>query len=660
MQKKWLIKSLVVFVLLVGFQPLTSASASTGKVYWDGLLMVKGQIGKVKVLKPINLWKRDGDNLVFERVLNQGEQYRVYRYDQMHGGQYGVGGGYYITKMDGFVEYKTPSKRKLAELEAIYAPSPEVTDLSIGKVTKEETTELAPGVTQKIMSVDSNRGKQKIYSVEYDGKAENISIETTLANDQLFGFESVQNQANREDSVIAGVNGDYFNKDGFPVDLMMQDGNIVTTSQTPLDELAVFGVKKDGKPIIGNPKVDLSVTVNGQATYTIDSVNRKRLANHLVLYTPKLASSTRSNQLGTEVVVTVESGKLNGHSVLTGTVKKVIKSVGNEALNEGEIVLSGHNLASQFLEKMEVGDQIQINTSFHSDQWNEVVEVISGRYHLVRNGSLVPQNVAGAHPRSAVGISENGGVILVVADGRKPTTSVGLTLNEMATVMKDLGAVDAFTFDGGGSSTLVTKEPGESQATVVNSPSDGKPRNVSNALLILKRFIGEDINPNDDETITNPDEPTIIADFEGDIQLYTVDGARYNHINLEQTQTAKLGEKAAKLSYDFTGTTGTSGVYLKAKTPIKVTGYPEKIGMWVYGDNGGHWLRMQLKDSTNKMVQLDFTKNVNWTGWKYVEATVPADLKAPLYIDVPVRYMAIDDANKNSGYILVDHIQATY
>ena len=82
--------------------------------------------------------------------------------------------------------------------------------------------------------------------------------------------------------------------------------------------------------------------------------------------------------------------------------------------------------------------------------------------------------------------------------------------------------------------------------------------------------------------------------------------------------------------------------------------------MWVYGDNGGHWLRMQLKDSTNKKVQLDFTKNVNWTGWKYVEATVPADLKAPLYIDMPVRYMAIDDENKNSGHILVDHIQATY
>ena len=250
----------------------------------------------------------------------------------MHGGQYGVGGGYYITKMDSYVEYKTPSKRKLAELEAIYAPSPVTTDLSIGEVTKEETTELAPGVTQKVLSVDSNRGNQKIYSVEYDGKAENVSIKTTLANDQLFGFESVQNQANREDSVIAGVNGDYFNKDGFPVDFMMQDGNIVTTSQTPIDQLAVFGVKKDGKPVIGNPKVDLSVTVNGQATYKIDSVNRKRLANHLVLYTPKLASSTRSNHLGTEVVVTVESGKLNGQSVLTGTVKKVIKSVGNEAL----------------------------------------------------------------------------------------------------------------------------------------------------------------------------------------------------------------------------------------------------------------------------------------------------------------------------------------
>ena len=85
-------------------------------VYWDGILMVPGQVGKIKVVKPINLWKRTSNGLVFERVLKVGEQYRVYRYDNLYGGQYGLGGNMYITKMAGYVEYKTPSKAKLKEL----------------------------------------------------------------------------------------------------------------------------------------------------------------------------------------------------------------------------------------------------------------------------------------------------------------------------------------------------------------------------------------------------------------------------------------------------------------------------------------------------------------------------------------------------------------
>lgn len=86
------------------------------KVYWDGLLMKKGQIGKVTVTKPINLWKREGNKLVFERVLKPGEQYRVYRYDNKFGGQFGLGGDHYVTNIKGYIEYKTPSKAKLKEL----------------------------------------------------------------------------------------------------------------------------------------------------------------------------------------------------------------------------------------------------------------------------------------------------------------------------------------------------------------------------------------------------------------------------------------------------------------------------------------------------------------------------------------------------------------
>ncbi|MGG3912736.1 bifunctional metallophosphatase/5'-nucleotidase [Rossellomorea vietnamensis] len=85
----------------------------TPKVYWDGLLLKKGQIGRVTIEKPIVLWKRDGDRLNNVRVLKPGSVYRVYGYDWKYFGQYDVGVGYWITNMKTHIKYETPSKYKL-------------------------------------------------------------------------------------------------------------------------------------------------------------------------------------------------------------------------------------------------------------------------------------------------------------------------------------------------------------------------------------------------------------------------------------------------------------------------------------------------------------------------------------------------------------------
>lgn len=98
-------------------KPEQEETKPTPKVYWNGLLMKKGQIGKVTVDKPINLWKRTVNNkLEFVRILQPGEQYRVYRYDTLYSGQYDLGDGYYVTNMNGYIKYETPSKHKLNEL----------------------------------------------------------------------------------------------------------------------------------------------------------------------------------------------------------------------------------------------------------------------------------------------------------------------------------------------------------------------------------------------------------------------------------------------------------------------------------------------------------------------------------------------------------------
>lgn len=63
------------------------------------------------------MWQDEPNGkLQIVRVLNPGEEYRVYRYREDYEGQYNVGGGMWVTKMDGFVKYETPSKAMLAKL----------------------------------------------------------------------------------------------------------------------------------------------------------------------------------------------------------------------------------------------------------------------------------------------------------------------------------------------------------------------------------------------------------------------------------------------------------------------------------------------------------------------------------------------------------------
>ncbi|ANH83981.1 hypothetical protein A8C56_15475 [Niabella ginsenosidivorans] len=90
------------------------------------------------------------------------------------------------------------------------------------------------------------------------------------------------------------------------------------------------------------------------------------------------------------------------------------------------------------------------------------------------------------HPRTAVGVTTKGSVILLVADGRN-ANAAGLNLEELAKIMRWLGCTSAINLDGGGSSTLWVKHKG-----VINHPSDNKKwdhegqRNVAN-ILYFKR-----------------------------------------------------------------------------------------------------------------------------------------------------------------------------
>ena len=115
-------------------------------------------------------------------------------------------------------------------------------------------------------------------------------------------------------------------------------------------------------------------------------------------------------------------------------------------------------------------------------------ETVGGFPVLVSGG----RSVARAHcasyfcdrnPRTGVGLTPSGRLLLVVVDGRRPGWSSGMRLDEFANLFLYLGADRAMNLDGGGSSTMVVA------GRVVNRPTDftGE-RPVSSSLLVRSGY----------------------------------------------------------------------------------------------------------------------------------------------------------------------------
>lgn len=90
-------------------------------------------------------------------------------------------------------------------------------------------------------------------------------------------------------------------------------------------------------------------------------------------------------------------------------------------------------------------------------------------------GTTIPN----VHPRTAAGITSSGDLILMVVDGRQ-MTSRGVSLEELASLMLEVGAVEALNLDGGGSSALVVNH------MLLNHPAGGTTeREVMSAIAVF-------------------------------------------------------------------------------------------------------------------------------------------------------------------------------
>lgn len=124
--------------------------------------------------------------------------------------------------------------------------------------------------------------------------------------------------------------------------------------------------------------------------------------------------------------------------------------------------------------------------------WPAVDNAVAGAFSLVRGGVAGPETgpdiaatsslATAQHPRTALGLTAEGELLLVTVDGRTAAGD-GMSGPQLAELMVELGATEAINLDGGGSTTMYVEDCWFGH--VVNNPSDGSgPRSVADGLYL--------------------------------------------------------------------------------------------------------------------------------------------------------------------------------
>lgn len=284
----------------------------------------------------------------------------------------------------------------------------------------------------------------------------------------------------RRTGALAAINGGFFSSTGDPLGCLVIEGEVVSE---PDPQRTCVGLTTEGALLFERVQADLTVIAPDE-TRPIAGVNRERRADELILYRPLFDESTRTNAFGAEVVVA------------NGVVTAMNDLRGNTPIPRDGLVLSGHGRARQWLLQhlrpgVIVTVQARLAAPSGDPRWGQIRQAVGGGPRLLSGGQYAGSTFTGLegfaasltdrrHPRSAIGVLGDGRIVLLVVDGRRPSHSLGMTLLELATELRRLGAVEAMNLDGGGSSVLVLG------GRVVSVPSDETgERAVADALLLL-------------------------------------------------------------------------------------------------------------------------------------------------------------------------------
>lgn len=307
----------------------------------------------------------------------------------------------------------------------------------------------------------------KINVVEMNNKvASNYEVKPAIASVTLPNKRTVRNIAQRTNSIVA-INGGFFKpQTGVPLGTLMIDKKIYTG---PIYDRVALGIFKDGYDV-GRVQLDGKIIGNNQEI-KIDNINQPRmLSSYILAYTRDWGKyAPVSPQYGVQLQIV-------GNKITAASANPL-------SIPENGYVLVG---PKSKLGKLFGADYVDVEIKTNP-KWENVQHIISGGPYLLKDNQIFIdmtaqklQSIEGRNPRTAIGYTEDNNLVLVAVDGREGS-SVGLTLVELAKLMKTLGCTNAINLDGGGSTVMYIK------GQIVNHPHQPGGIALSNAFVISKK-----------------------------------------------------------------------------------------------------------------------------------------------------------------------------
>lgn len=314
-----------------------------------------------------------------------------------------------------------------------------------------------------------SKGPVAGYSLVVDLPSGEYTWRPALAGQTIMRRAGVS-RISRNNNAFAAINGGFFSVLGPPLGLVVVDGVWV---KVPMYSRAVLGMTKDGQVSIRRADFNGRVDFEGLGSLPLEGLNEGHVdPNGVVAYNRFWGDCVQGAPGRTRLAIGAD-----------GVLAQVETNGNAVAIPPGGMVISGYGKRAATLAGICVGTKVALHLDTNPT-WPGLWQAVGGGPLLVQDGRInvtageerFRSDVAnGARPRSAVGLREDGKLLLLAVQ------DPGMTLNELANVMAKLGAREAMNLDGGGSTSFVVG------GRLLNTPSDGCERGVSNALLILKK-----------------------------------------------------------------------------------------------------------------------------------------------------------------------------